>query len=418
MRNNITLKAASGQQNGFTTQHRISLPSGMRRLLRNTRRALHAVPELGYQEKETSRFLQALLQSRGLEVQGPVAHTGFFVEITGAHPGPKVGYRADMDGLPVPDAKQVPYASKRKGVSHACGHDAHMAIGAGVAITLNRLRSEMRGSVRIFFQPNEEGVPSGSTPMIREGILDGLEAVYCIHVDPTLDVGVYGLRAGAVTAGTDRFRVRLRAPATGHSARPHKSRDTIWIATLLLQHYYQLIGRVTDARNPAVLTVCRFSGGTTHNVIPKEVEFEGGLRFLDDDDRTVLKRYMRHAAEQFAALHDLEITLEFRGGLPSVDNHARLVDHVRNAILFLFSHSAVHEIPLPSMGSEDFANYQEYVPGMLLRVGTHGNRHTSHPLHDAQFDLDEAALAPTVRLICTMLMGHLEQNILGAAYPH
>ncbi len=406
------LETASAQQNGSPTQHRVQLHPGLPKLLHNTRRALHARPELGFQEDATARFLNALLQSHGLEIRGPLARTGFYVDIVGAIAGPKVGYRADMDGLPIRDAKKVPYASKNDGVAHACGHDAHMAIGAGVAMTLQRLRKSLHGTVRVFFQPNEEGVPSGSVSMIREGILDGLEALYCIHVDPTLDVGTYGLRDGTVTASSDRFRVRLCAPATGHSARPHKAKDTVWIATLLLQTFYQLVGRVTDARSAGVLTVCIFKGGTAHNVIPSEVEFEGSLRFLNDDDRAYMKLYMRRATEQFAALHDLNINLDFRSNLSSVVNDRRMASHLRNVIRHLFSDSAIHEIPVPSMGAEDFANYLDYVPGILLRVGTRSNRHTSYPLHDAQFDMDEAALAPTVQLMCSALIGHLQQRIL------
>lgn len=412
MKDNPLPDTTSAPQNVSPTQHGVQLHPGLPKLLHNTRRALHARPELGFQEDATARFLHALLESRGLEIRGPLAHTGFYVEIVGAHVGPRVGYRADMDGLPIRDAKQVPYASKNDGVAHACGHDAHMAIGVGVALTLQRLRKSLHGTVRVFFQPNEEGVPSGSVSMVREGILDGLEAVYCIHVDPTLDVGTYGLRDGTVTASSDRFRVRLCGPATGHSARPHKSKDTIWIATLLLQTFYQLVGRVTDARSAGVLTVCIFNGGTAHNVIPSEVEFEGSLRFLNDDDRSYMKLYMRRAAEQFAALHDLKISLEFRSNLPSVINDRRMVSHVRDVIRHLFSDSALFEVPVASMGAEDFANYLEYVPGILLRVGTRSNRHTSYPLHDAKFDMDEAALAPTVQLMSSALIGHLQQRIL------
>ncbi len=401
-----------GAHNGAPALDLVQIHPALPKLLRNTRRALHAQPELGYKEVKTSHMLQSLLASRGLDVKGPVAHTGFYVDIVGAHDGPSVGYRADMDGLPVKDAKQVPYASRNEGISHACGHDAHMAIGAGVALTLHRLRLNMHGKVRVFFQPNEEGAPSGSLPMIKYGILKDLEALYCIHVDPTLDVGTYGLIDGTVTAASDRFRVRLDARATGHSARPHKAKDTIWIASQLLNHYYQLVGRITDARNPSVLTVCIFKAGTAHNVIPKEVEFEGGLRFLGEADRDFLREFMLRAAEQFGALHGVRIDLRFFPGLPSVVNDHTLVSHVRRTIEALFTRRAIHEIPVPSMGSEDFANYLEYRSGMLLRVGTRSNRHTSYPLHDANFDLDERALAPTVQLMSTVLMSHLHQNIM------
>jgi len=249
--------------------------------------------------------------------------------------------------------------------------------------------------------------------MIRDGVLEGLEAAYCIHVDPTLDVGRYGLITGPMTAAADRFRVRLQALSTGHSARPHQTKDTIWIATQLLNQFYQYMGRVTDARNAAVLTVCVFKGGDAHNVIPSEVEFEGTLRFLNKDDRLFIKKFMRHTVEQFAALHDVTIEIEYLSGISGVVNDGRLVENVRGAIEHLFSKEAVFNVPVPSMGSEDFANYLDYIPGMLVRVGTRSSKHNSFALHDAKFDIDEAALAPTVQLMTGVRLNHLRNRVLA-----
>ncbi len=377
------------------------------------RRYLHMRPEIGSQEHRTSAFLREQLERHGLSVRGPLAETGFCVDIEGAGDGPAIGYRCDMDALPLQDTKQVPYASRHRGVAHACGHDAHMAVGAGVAILLHQRREEFSGRVRVFFQPNEEGSPSGSTPMIRDGVLESLEAVYCIHVDPTLDVGTFGLARGTVTAALDRFRVRVSAPSTGHSARPHQAKDTIWVATQLLHQFYQYVGRVTDARSAAVLTVCQFQGGHTHNVIPSEVEFAGTLRTLSDLDRTFLKQYMRRAVKQFSVLHEIHIELEFPSGMPCVVNDTRMLSHLRDGIIQLFGDNAAVDIAVPSMGSEDFSHYLAYVPGVLLRVGTKSGKSSSYPLHDAHFDIDEAALVPAVRLMTRTLLDHLSTHPLA-----
>lgn len=400
------------QGNGQVTDQEFAeevLPS----YLASVRRYLHAHPETGFQERETSAFLQEQLAEQGLHCEGPLAETGFCVDIEGAEAGPSVGYRCDMDALPMQDAKLAPYASRNPGATHACGHDAHMAVGLGVALTLSRMRSQLAGRVRVFFQPNEEGTPSGSVPMIRDGVLSGLEAVYCIHVDPTLDVGSYGLAEGTVTAALDRFRVRLDAPSTGHSARPHQSRDLIWIATQLLTLFYQYAGRITDVRNPAILTVCTVRGGEIHNVMPSEVEFQGTLRTLNDGDREFLKQYMRHTAEQIAALHDVHLELEIQGSMPSAVNDDRMLSLVREQIIRLFGKKAPVDILHPSMGAEDFAHYLDYIPGLLLRVGTRGSRHTSHMLHNALFDVDDAALAPTVKLMSQVLQHHLATRPLA-----
>ncbi|GIV59200.1 amidohydrolase [Rhodocaloribacter litoris] len=382
-------------------------------LLTAIRHHLHMNPELGLQEFETARFIREVLEMHGLVPEGPVAVTGLYVDIKGAHPGPAVGFRADMDALPIQDGKQVPYASQRPGVAHLCGHDVHTTVGLGVALLLARLRDRLHGTVRVFFQPNEEGIPSGAPLMMREGVLDGLEAVYAIHVDPTLPVGVYGLITGPATASADRFRVLVQGPSTGHSARPHQSVDTIWVATQIMNTFYQLVGRVTDARNDAVLAITRIHGGEADNVIPDRVAFGGTLRCTVREDRDLLKAYLSRAASEIGALHRARIEVDIDDGAPAVVNDPRLIDNVRRTILEADGPSAIFEIPRPSLGAEDFAYYLEAVPGALIRVGTSSGPATSHPLHDACFDVDERALAPTARLMAHVLVNHLRNRPLG-----
>ncbi len=387
----------------------VSYTDQFRRYLVSVRRHLHMYPEVGFQEILTSEFLQSHLEQQGMSIRGPLAETGFYVDIEGGTGDARgVGFRCDMDALPIQDTKLVPYASRHSGVAHACGHDVHMAIALGIATLLHRKRHSLPGRIRIFFQPNEEGSPSGSVPMIRDGVLDSLEAVYCVHVDPTLDVGTYGLAEGTITAAVDRFRVRLRAPGTAHSARPHQGKDLIWIATQLLSQFYQYSGRLTDARNPSVFTACTFRGGTAANVMPEDIEFHGTLRTLNNDDRCFLKQFMVRTCEVFAALHDTRIELDFAGPLPSVRNDARMLSIIREEIVRLYGRDACVKIAVPSMGSEDFAHYLDYVPGVLLRVGTRSSLHSSLALHDARFDIDEAALAPAVKLMANVLVRHLE----------
>ena len=379
--------------------------------LSSVRRHLHRFPEVGYQEHATSRLVRSHLETHGLQVTGPIAETGLYVDIKGDHPGPHIGYRCDMDALSLTDAKTVSYASQNIGATHACGHDAHTAIGLGVALMLHTKRAQIHGTVRVLFQPNEEGDPSGSVPMIEAGVCDPLKAIYCVHVDPTLDTGQFGIPEGQVTAASDRLLVRVSSPGTGHSARPHQVQDTVWIATQLLSQFYQYVGRITDARNAAVLTICRIKGGRAHNVIPNEVFFEGTLRTLNEIDRKYLNAYMQRAVTQFAALHNASIELSRVGGLPPVINDARLQQNVRSCVIDLFGPQAPIAICVPSMGSEDFANYLQHVPGMLIRVGTRCGESTAYPLHHACFDLDETALGLTVQLMTRVLTRHLQKHV-------
>ncbi|WP_456428894.1 amidohydrolase [Rhodocaloribacter sp.] len=388
-------------------------PFELSELLISLRRHLHMHPELGLQERETSRFIRNVLEMHGLHVRGPVAGTGIYVDIEGGHPGPRIGYRADMDALPIQDGKRTEYASQNPGVAHLCGHDAHTSIGIGVALLLHRVREHLHGGVRVFFQPNEEGIPSGAPLMIRDGILDGLQAAYAIHVDPTLPVGQYGLINGPATASADRFRIVVKGPATGHSARPHLAIDTIWVATQIMNAIYQLVGRISDARNSAVVAICLIHGGDAFNVIPAEVAFGGTLRCTISEDRETLKEYIVQTAGHIAALYDANVEVDFDAGAPAVQNDPRIITNVRETIHELYSDDAVHDIERPSMGAEDFSFYLDHVPGVLIRVGTSSGPETSYPLHDSCFDVDEAALAPAAQLMARTLFNHLRKKPLS-----
>lgn len=381
-------------------------------LLIGIRRHLHRNPEVGMQEHATSRFIRKTLMAYGLNVRGPIAGTGQFVDIGPKDPTrPMVAYRADIDALPTQDQKEVAYRSQRQDVAHLCGHDAHTAMGIGVALMLRRHENELPGRVRVFFQPNEEGLPSGAPLMIDGGVLDGVGAVYAVHVDPHLSVGRYGLIAGAATASSDRFDVYVRQDGSGHSARPHEGVDTVWVAHQLMNAYYQLAGRITDTRNPAVLTVCRQGGSEAHNVIPECASFGGTLRTTQPDDRATLRDQMHELARLWEEQSGASIELDFEDGAPPVMNDDMLIEHAANTIADLFGPQAVYRIPQNSMGGEDFAHYLKHVPGAFLRVGTASGPKTEYPLHHQRFDIDESALVPTAELMQSILVRHLESNL-------
>jgi amidohydrolase len=386
--------------------------ASLEELLVMIRRHLHAHPELGFQEFETAQYLKEILRAQGLEVRGPVAGTGLYVDIHGEHPGPGIGYRADMDALPIQDIKKVPYASTRPGLAHLCGHDAHSAIAAGVAILLRDLREHMHGWIRVFFQPNEEGIPSGAEKMVQEGVLEGLSAVYGCHMDPALPVGSFGFRSGPITAASDAFVARVRGTSTGHSARPHLIPDVIWITSQMLNTLYQLSGRVHDARHTSVLTLTRIHAGDALNVMPDEVEFGGSLRTVHREERALMKQKITDVITSMAALHGVKVDLQFRVGAPPVYNDARMMDLVEETVRNLFGPEAVVLVPEPSMGSEDFAFYTDQVPGAFLRIGTVGGPETSYPLHDARFDIDESVLPHATRLMAHVLLRHLESDLV------
>ncbi|MCS3938375.1 amidohydrolase [Salinibacter ruber] len=378
-------------------------------VLVGVRRYLHRHPEVGMEEHNTSRFIRETLEGYGLDVYGPIAGTGLYVDIEGNAPGGAVGYRADIDALPTQDQKQVPYRSQTPNVAHLCGHDAHTAIAIGVALVLHNNRDQLQGRARVFFQPNEEGLPSGAPLMIRGGVLEGLDAVYAVHVDPTLEVGRYGLITGPATASSDRFEVRIRQEGTGHSARPHEGADTVWIASQLMNQFYQLSGRITDARTPSVLTVTMLDGSEAHNVIPERAALGGTLRTVSPDDRETIRTHMREIANRMESLHKAHVELDFEDGSPPVINDEAAIANVEATIRDTFGEEAIHQISESSMGGEDFAHYLKHVSGGFVRVGTASGPETSYPLHHHRFDLDETPLAPTSRLMARVLLNHLDR---------
>ncbi len=380
-------------------------------LLRDVRRWIHRHPEPGFDEHRTSALVRDALERHGLIVTGPLATTGLYTDIRGAEDGPTLAYRADMDALPIQDAKSVEYASERPGFAHLCGHDAHTAVGIGVALILHRNRERLRGAVRVLFQPDEEGAPGGAVDMIRDGVLDGVQSIYAIHADPTLPVGAYGVQDGPITSSTDRFRITVKAPGTGHSARPHESVDTIWVASQIVQALYQLTGRFSDVRKASVLTICRFHAGNAYNVIPDQAEFGGTIRTTDPEERTSIRRRVERMAHETARLYGASADVDLLPGAPAVRNDARLARHAASVIRSLYGNEAVLPIPLPSMGSEDFGHYLEKAPGLLLRAGTCSGPETAWPLHNARFDIDERALTPTALLMAHVLCAHLDQGV-------
>ncbi len=374
------------------------------------RRHLHEHPELGFAEHETAAFIERSLSALGL-TPVRVAGTGVWADVVGDAPGPFRCYRADIDALPIQDAKQdVPYASRTPGVAHLCGHDAHTAVGLGVARLLVDGRAALAGTVRVFFQPNEEGTPSGAPKMIEAGVLDGPEgetAIACvgIHVDPTLAVGQVGLISGPVTASYDQFDITVRSTASIHSARPHTAPDAVWLATTLAQHAYALAGRVTDARRPTVFSITRFVAGQAYNVIPRAVTFGGTLRSVQAEARDAFIAALTAFAAGMDTAYGATTDVAFAHGSPPVVNDAALVAAAAARITETRGGDALVMFELPSMGGEDFAYYTERVPGLFVRIGTRSSARTAHACHDERFDIDEAALEPAARLMADLVMG-------------
>lgn len=384
--------------------------------LAGLRHILHQHPEPGWSEFQTSQTIRSQLAQNGLAYTAETAGTGFYIDIRGEHTGPVIAYRADMDALPIHDRKEKPYASKRTGFGHLCGHDVHSTIAFGVTRLLHNHRHELHGTVRIFWQPAEEVTPSGAPMILKEGILDGIEAIYGVHCDPAQPSGCYSARPGAETGSFDTFEVTVDTPSTAHSARPYEGKDTIWIANQIIQHFYQMIGRVTDVRKPAVISVCTFHAGDALNVIPHHASFGGTLRAMNEPLRQQIREYMTDITREIGRINGVDARIRIGGGFPSVINNDQLYRFMRTLVSSQLGDEKFLERE-QSIGAEDFAFYTERFPGLFLRVGTAHAQDTSFPLHHSRFDVDERILAPTSALMAYTLIRHLRDRILHSRPP-
>jgi amidohydrolase len=350
----------------------------------DTRRHLHRFPEIGREEFETTRHLAALLAGAGLTPRLRTAGTGLSVDVGSGDP--IVAFRADIDALPVQERTGLSFASERPGVMHACGHDVHSAVATGIALTLASL--DLAGTVRLIFQHAEEQFPGGAQDLVDEGALDGVEAIVAFHVDPTLPAGTVGLRAGPVTASSDRFTIFVRGPG-GHTARPHTTVDTVQAAGMIITGLPALLNRLTDARVPLVVAFGYVSGGTAANVIPGTVELRGTVRTLGWDLWERMPKVVDEIVHEIAAPTGATVSVHYEKGIAPVVNDEHVVAEARSSVEKVLGPRAVVEIQ-PSMGAEDFSAYLEDTKGAMFRLGTAGA--TGIDLHSPRFDIDEHAI--------------------------
>lgn len=358
------------------------------------RRELHEYPEVGWAEHRTTRKVAEYLLGWGLAPIIRPAGTGLVVEVgTGDR---VVGFRADLDALPIEEQNDASYRSQHPGVMHACGHDAHTAIGVGVAGVLTRLDpSEIPGRIRLIFQPAEEQLPGGATVMREEGAADGLEAIAAFHVDPSLPVGSIGLRSGGITGASDRVGITLHGPG-GHTSRPHQTVDLAYAAGRVVTDLPGLLRHGIDPRETIAMVFGQMHGGAAANVIPTEIELTGTVRLFNLD----LWRMMPKLVEQH--IYDLVTPLgatadvTYLQGSPPVVNDPGVIaafERAGRAVLGEPHITGTHQ----SLGSEDFAWYLEEIPGALIRLGS-ALSDRAVDLHSAAFDIDEACIEHGIRV--------------------
>lgn len=376
----------------------IALGEGDRARLVALRRALHAAPELSWQEHDTAARVEAELHSLGFSTERCL-DTGVTALLDSGAPGPTVMLRADLDALPILEANDHAYVSQRPGVMHACGHDGHLAILVEVARQL-RAAPPPRGKVLFVFQPAEEGA-GGALQMIESGLLDRHQPLCCagLHVWSELPTGVVAATDGPLMASVDRFEITLRGKG-GHAGVPQTARDPVVAAGQLIGALQTVVSRTVDPNHPAVLTVGRVTAGHAFNVIPDHAALEGTVRAFHESDRDLVEAAIGRVAAGVAAACGVSAEVRYdRLSRPTV-NDPRWAAELR---------ACVPDVPGTTlaapdyrvMAGEDMAYFLDACPGVFFLLGC-GNDAVgaSFPHHHPRFELDEAALPLGVSLLC------------------
>jgi amidohydrolase len=365
-----------------------------------TRRDLHRHPELAYEEHRTAGIVAERLREAGYEVRTGVAETGVIGTLHGSGPGRTLLLRADMDALPVAEETSHDFRSGIEGRMHACGHDAHVAIGLAVAERLARRRREWTGTVRYVFQPAEEG-GGGAARMIGEGAAEGVDAALGLHIWMGLPSGVVGVTPGPFMAGSSEFELLVRGKG-GHGAIPQETRDPVLAGSQVVVALQAIVARRISPLETGVVTVARFHAGTAANIIPDEARLEGTIRAFEPGVLDFLKAEVERVAAGICAASGVDYALRWREDeYPPTVNDASIAEVVRRAAVAVVGAERVRwGEEVRTMAAEDFSEFLLRVPGCYFFVGGVNPRIDAvHPHHSPKFDLCEEALPVGVAVL-------------------
>jgi amidohydrolase len=377
------------------------------------RRHLHRHPELSGHEQQTAALVAGELRSLGWSVREGVGRTGVLAELgperlADGRLAPLAALRVDLDALPIEERTGLAYASSHQGLMHACGHDIHTTVGLGVARLLAAAEDQLKGRVRLLFQPAEE-TAQGAAWMKADGAMEGVQALFGVHVFPSLPVGSIGVRSGSLTAAAGELEVEVIGEG-GHGARPHQSTDAIWIAARVVSGLQEAISRRLDALHPVVVSFGRIEGGKAFNVIADHVRLLGTVRCLDLELHAQLPGWIEETVQALCAGHGGEARVHYRAISPPVRNDPALTALVADAAVELLGRQQVQWLEQPSLGAEDFAELLEGTRGTMFRLGVAGPEGCS-PLHSNTFAPDEGCLAVGVKVLSLSLLRWLADPV-------
>lgn len=368
------------------------------------REAIHREPETAYEERATQRQVLSALKELGIPASAVGGSTAVVGVLAPQAKGRCVGMRADMDGLPIKEETGAAFASTN-GAMHACGHDVHVSSLLGAAAHLKAHEKELKGPVKLLFQPAEEqGSRGGALPMIEAGVLTeapAVDAVFALHLKNVLPIGVYGFRAGAAMAAPDHFQVRVVGKG-GHAAYPHKAVDPVLMASEVVVGLQALVSRMRDPLDPVVVSVSMIHGGAKDNILPDVVELEGTVRTVRPATRDKIEKLFAQRVRGIVESSGGRVEIDYHRGYPVTVNPAAIANGVEGAFRSAFPADRVAHLEEPYMGGEDFAQFLLQRPGLYMFVGTADGAAGGEAMHSARY-------LPTDRA----LLASMAANVLG-----
>jgi amidohydrolase/hippurate hydrolase len=372
------------------------------------RRHLHRHPELSFAEFQTAEFVANILEENNIEVKRNVAGTGVVGLIKGGFPGKTIALRADMDALPIEEQTDLDFKSINPGVMHACGHDFHTSILLGTAILLSQNRHQIKGNIKLIFQPGEEKL-TGAKKMIEAGVLENpsVDGIIALHCWPDLPAGSIAIRKGPITAAADFLDIKVKGKA-GHAAHPNKCVDPIVIAGHIVSTLQTVVSREVAPTDPAVVTIGTINGGTASNVIPSSVHMSGMIRTVNPDLQKRMPEIISRIVTKTAESMNGEAEVSYTSATPPLISDDAMVDLIDEVVTGTLGSEKLVYLENPSLGSEDFSFYAEKTPGVLFRLGTHNEKKESKlSLHNAGVIFDEGALTTGVSIMCEAAIRYL-----------
>jgi len=400
----VTAEPATALPQGDLTQRLADAVETLRSPLLQWRREVHAQPEVSWQEHRTTALIMDQLADTSLRLT-PLAGSGVIADLGSTRPRRRIAVRADIDALPIEESTELDFSSRNPGVAHACGHDVHTIGVLGAALALAEVEDELRErglGVRFLFQPAEESMPGGAHAMMQAGALTGVDRLYAVHCDPSIDVGTVGLRVGPITAASDSVHVTLTGRG-GHTSRPHLTQDLTYALGKVITEVPAVLSRRLDPRSGTALVWGAVRAGTVANVIPASGECVGTLRMLDaavwDTTGPLIEEIVHAVVEPYG----VQATVRHVKGVPPVDNDAASIAAFDAAVRAAIGPHAV--VPTQqSLGGEDLGWYLTQVPGAMARLGTRTPGGPTFELHQGDLVVDEEAVLHAAKVLAAVVL--------------